>query len=260
MAAVGGRDVGFCGASPYVDPQILDGNTLPLMRLRYGGSAASWGFAIHLPGKDRYQDAILPTGGFAGLPEDALVAYYTFVLFITTCVATYFKLPRSYARMAVLIAVCQLFLVAWFGRLSDRFGRRPLCLFGAIGAANSVFVFLVLPHTASFSLIVLGVLITLFFQAAYGSQAAFVVGRFPTKIRCGGAPMGFQLAGIFGHSPAQIIWVAMLERHDISFVVSLYVMVVLAVTAACVLVAAETSRVDKDADLVDQRAGERCPR
>ena len=32
------------------------------------------------------------------------VAFYTFVLFITTYVATYLKLPRSYALNAVLIA------------------------------------------------------------------------------------------------------------------------------------------------------------
>jgi hypothetical protein len=42
------------------------------MRLRYGGSAARWGFARYLACKDGYEDAVLPTGAFAGLPEDAL--------------------------------------------------------------------------------------------------------------------------------------------------------------------------------------------
>ncbi|MHB8273243.1 MAG: hypothetical protein ACYDC9_00505 [Dermatophilaceae bacterium] len=46
------------------------------MRLRYGGSAARWGFAMHLASKngyqDGYQDSTLPTGAFAGRPEDAL--------------------------------------------------------------------------------------------------------------------------------------------------------------------------------------------
>lgn len=45
---------------------------LPLMRLRYGGSAARWGFAMYLASKDGYQDSALPTGDFAGAPEDAL--------------------------------------------------------------------------------------------------------------------------------------------------------------------------------------------
>jgi hypothetical protein len=42
------------------------------MRLRYGGSASTWGFALYLASTDEYQDAILPTSGFAGTPEDAL--------------------------------------------------------------------------------------------------------------------------------------------------------------------------------------------
>ncbi|MGH3845232.1 MAG: hypothetical protein ACRDS0_27950 [Pseudonocardiaceae bacterium] len=44
---------------------------LPLMRLRYGGSAARWGFAIYLASSNGYQDSILPTGTFAGSPQDA---------------------------------------------------------------------------------------------------------------------------------------------------------------------------------------------
>lgn len=64
--------VRFRGAFAYVDGQLPDGDTLPLMRLRYGGSAARWGFAIYLASKDGYQDSILPSGDFAGAPEDAL--------------------------------------------------------------------------------------------------------------------------------------------------------------------------------------------
>jgi len=64
-----GVTVRFCGAFAYVDGRLLDGGTLPLMRLRYGGSAARWGFAMYLACKDGYEDAVLPTGAFAGLPE-----------------------------------------------------------------------------------------------------------------------------------------------------------------------------------------------
>jgi len=42
------------------------------MRLRYGGSAARWGFAIYRASHEDYEDSILPTGAFAGTPEDAL--------------------------------------------------------------------------------------------------------------------------------------------------------------------------------------------
>jgi hypothetical protein len=67
-----GVDVRFRGAFAYVTGRLADGDTLPLMRLRYGGSATRWGFAIYLASKDGYQDSVLPTGVFAGTPEDAL--------------------------------------------------------------------------------------------------------------------------------------------------------------------------------------------
>jgi hypothetical protein len=65
-------DVRFRGAFAYVTGRLADGDTLPLMRLRYGGSATRWGFAVYLASKDGYQDSVLPTGAFAGTPEDAL--------------------------------------------------------------------------------------------------------------------------------------------------------------------------------------------
>ncbi len=52
----------FRGAFAYVTGHLPDGDTLPLMRLRYGGSAARWGFAIYLASKDGYEVAVLPTG------------------------------------------------------------------------------------------------------------------------------------------------------------------------------------------------------
>ena len=50
------------------------------------------------------------------------VAFYTFVLFITTYVVTYLGLPRQYALNAVLIAAAvQVLAIPYFGHLSDRF-------------------------------------------------------------------------------------------------------------------------------------------
>jgi hypothetical protein len=67
-----GLDVRFRGAFAYVTANMPDGDSIPLMRLRYGGSAARWGFAVYLASKDGYEDSVLPTGDLAGAPEDAL--------------------------------------------------------------------------------------------------------------------------------------------------------------------------------------------
>ena len=56
----------------YVDGEIVDEPTIPLCRLRYGGSANTWGFAVYLASQDGYEDSMLPSGMFAGAPEEAL--------------------------------------------------------------------------------------------------------------------------------------------------------------------------------------------
>ena len=185
------------------------------------------------------------------------VAFYTFVLFITTYIVTYLELPNSYALNAVLIAAaCQVVLIPWFGILSDRLGRRPVYLFGAIGAAIWVFVFFALLDTGNLVLIVLATVVALVLHAAmYGPQASFIAEMFPTRVRYSGASMGYQLAGILGGALAPIISVALLDQFDTSLVVSVYVVLTLAVTTVCVLLAPETSKLDLKADPVDEPSG-----
>ncbi|QCX82489.1 hypothetical protein C9F11_44635 (plasmid) [Streptomyces sp. YIM 121038] len=60
------------GAFAYADGELPGGDVIKLMRLPYGGSASTWGFALYLASTDTYQDTLLPTGTFAGTPEDAL--------------------------------------------------------------------------------------------------------------------------------------------------------------------------------------------
>jgi hypothetical protein len=62
----------FRGSFAYVTANLSDGDTMSLMRLRYGGSATRWGFAIYLASTNSYQNSVLPTGDSAGAPEDAL--------------------------------------------------------------------------------------------------------------------------------------------------------------------------------------------
>lgn len=63
--------VRFRGQFAYISAQLPAGEVLPLCRLRYGGSASRWGFAIYRASHDDYQDSILPSGSTAGSPEEA---------------------------------------------------------------------------------------------------------------------------------------------------------------------------------------------
>lgn len=65
-------DTRFRGPFAYVAARLADGDQLTLMRLRYGGSARIWGFAIYRASHNDYEDSWLPDGQSAGDPADAL--------------------------------------------------------------------------------------------------------------------------------------------------------------------------------------------
>jgi hypothetical protein len=65
-------EVTYRGAFAYISGVLADGEQIPLCRLRYGGSAHSFGFAIYSAAHDRYEDSVLRTGFPAGTPQEAL--------------------------------------------------------------------------------------------------------------------------------------------------------------------------------------------
>ena len=65
LAAV---EVRYRGQFAYIEGELTDGERLPLMRLRYGGSAHRWGTAIYVASTNSYEDQIW----FTGSTEEAL--------------------------------------------------------------------------------------------------------------------------------------------------------------------------------------------
>lgn len=69
---IGDIDTRFRGSFACVTARLADGDEFPLMRLRYGGSVHTWGFAIYRASHNDYEGSWLPDGRSAGTPEDAL--------------------------------------------------------------------------------------------------------------------------------------------------------------------------------------------
>ena len=65
-------DVRYRANFAYVDGRYPDGTVIKLCRLRYGGSAHTWGFAIYRASHDDYEASFLPSGMTAGTAEEAL--------------------------------------------------------------------------------------------------------------------------------------------------------------------------------------------
>ena len=171
------------------------------------------------------------------------IAFYVFTLFLLVYLPQQLNLPRSIGLQAVLVgAVAQIIGIPLFGHLSDKIGRRPIILGGALAGIVWAFGFFALVNTGSTPLILLAAFIAMFIVAAmFAPLASFIPEMFPTKVRCTGSSIGFQLAGIFGGAPAPLIVVPLVAAFGSSLPVSIYLAAALALIVVCVMAAPETA-------------------
>ncbi|MGZ6740852.1 MAG: MFS transporter [Nocardioides sp.] len=172
------------------------------------------------------------------------ISYYIFTVISITYATTYIAVDKPVILRALLIgAAVQFCIVPAFGALSDRVGRRPLYLLGAVGVGVWTFVFFHLLDTKSPNLILLGVVVGLVLHSLmYAPQAAFFSELFGTSVRYTGASVGYQLASILAGALAPIIALKLLG--DVSdgntTAVGVYVAIASVLTIVAVLFSRET--------------------
>jgi metabolite-proton symporter len=176
-------------------------------------------------------------------------AFYLFTVFVLTYATANLKLPKTMVLNCVLAAsVVQFIAIPLFGMLSDSVGRRPVYLGGALALAAFAFPFFRMVDTASTMGIGLAVAIGLVAQSAmYAPQAAFFSELFGTDVRYTGASIGYQLAAPLAGGLVPLICVLLLKWADEqTWGVSLYLIVLSAITIVSVWLAAETHRAKLD--------------
>jgi MFS family permease len=107
--------------------------------------------------------------------------------------------------MVILSNVVALAALPLWARLSDRIGRRPVFVFGALGSAVLAFPFLWALQQGNVALIyVFGILLSgLVYSAANGIWPAFYGEMFDTRVRYSGMAIGTQIGfALGGFSPA----------------------------------------------------------
>ncbi|RRO20779.1 MFS transporter [Saccharopolyspora rhizosphaerae] len=172
------------------------------------------------------------------------VSYYVLTAFILVYVTTGLGMSKSAGLNAVLIGSAVHFVtIPMWGALSDRIGRKPTYLFGAVGTAVWSFAFFALMDTRSPLLITVAATVGLVLHGAmYGPQAAFFTEQFATRVRFTGLSVGGQLSSIAAGALAPLVAVALFKATGGTTAVSLYVVAMCALTVAALLCARETAR------------------
>jgi metabolite-proton symporter len=173
--------------------------------------------------------------------------FYVFTVFIYTYASESRGIARDTILMSVLLAsALQLLAIPTFAALSDRLGRRPVYLAGALFLGLFAFPFFWLVDSGVPVLIWLALTLGLLATAAmYGPQAAFFSELFGTSVRYSGASLGSQLAAPFAGGLAPLIATALLGwSGGQPWPIALYVISMVAITFVSVFLAVETVRVD----------------
>jgi len=187
------------------------------------------------------------------------ISFYIVSTFVLTYCTAVLKMPQKTALNAVLIAsAVELALIPLLGALTDRVGRRPVYLAGAVGMGLWIWPFFRLADSRSFGLLTVATVVGVGFHAAmYAPQAAFVSELFATRVRYSGASIGAQVASIAAGAPAPLIAIALLEEYGSATPIALYVTLAVAVTALTLLAARETR--GRDLAAVTPTGGRRRP-
>jgi metabolite-proton symporter len=174
------------------------------------------------------------------------IVFYLFTLFLLIYLPQRLHLSNTISLTAVLAAAgAQAVSIVFFGTLSDRIGRRPVLIGGAVGAIIWSFVFFPLLDTRNPALIILASCVGMTIHAAmWGPIASYLPEMFDTRVRCTGASLTFQMAGVFGNAPAPLIATALLAAFNSTLPISLYVSAALILAIICVLLSRETMRID----------------
>ncbi|WP_327245866.1 MFS transporter [Streptomyces sp. NBC_01320] len=160
---------------------------------------------------------------------------------------------------AVMVACAIAFLaIPYFGRLSDRVGRKPVIYAGIAAEAVLAFPFFWLLDTGSaLGVFVAYALMMLAFSANYGPIATFLAELFGTRVRYSGLSVAYMLSGLLGSAATPAVTAWLLSATGSSSSIAWYVLGAAFLSLLALLLLAETRFGDIDEPGVESRSAAR---
>ena len=199
-----------------------------------------------------------PRGVFTamGLRFGENIMYYLVVTFSITYLKTQVGADTSTILWYLLFAHAVHFaVIPLVGRLSARYGRRPVYIVGALLGATWGFFAFPMMNSGNYAVVTASVTIGLVIHALmYAPQPAIMSEMFPTRMRYSGVSLGYQVTSIVAGSLAPIIAVKLLDIYDSSVPIAIYLGLACGVSFLAALATRETKAIDlKTLDDADAR-------
>ncbi|MCK6067975.1 MULTISPECIES: MFS transporter [Microbacterium] len=190
------------------------------------------------------------------------ITFNVYNAFLLTYTTTVLGLSSSYALNGLLVAsVIGFFIIPIAGKLSDKFGRRPVFAAGAAVALVTAFPIFGLIDSGVAVFIWLATVLGWSMGACtmFGAEAAFFAELFPARVRYTGMSLVYQLGVLPSGAVAPIIAAWLVSISGSSWPVAIYVMVAAAIALVALYFAKETAHQEVDTDLRARAEAQAAP-
>ena len=183
---------------------------------------------------------------------------YLFPVFGLSYVINTLGVPRQEALSALMLAfVIELFTILGFAALSDKIGRKPVYMFGALSGIALAFPFFWMVGTKEWLWIALAFILARAWVTAamFGPQAAYFAELFPPQRRFAGFAFARELGSLLAGGPAPFIATALVAwASGAWWPVAVYVVILSLLTAFAVYCGPETFQEDIASDNSEPRS------